>query len=331
MSGGALTLPPVAQSSTVVCVAGQCLQGFSNTTCRVQTECIHRYLTDHLSTVGATVSASGISTDVLLLPGQYTSSTNPQLLHDLLTSSSATMSPSAGFANSTANTSVTLPLTVQLQPGIATYPKSFYSGQGSYTGLSNAQSGNSSTSLGSPGSVALSGSVWAAVSAGTNSRVILWNSIPDVSQLPATASGSLSLLKAESSTCSPPCSGNGVCTASGTCTCPTGFSGSSCEQCASGFFGPSCQPCPSGCTSCDQGVSGTGRCLSTTVPNPPSSCNCINGQCGSNGDCACLSGWTSASNGTKCAACSTGFFLDTTGNCQGKHYSISSRANALTA
>ncbi|KAG6332778.1 hypothetical protein ID866_6313 [Astraeus odoratus] len=285
----------VAQSSTVLCVAGQCLQGYSNTT------------------LGATLSASGISTGVLLLPGQYTSSSNPELLHDLLTSSSATLSPSAGFANSTANTSVTLPLTVQLQPGIATYPEAFYAGKGSYTGLTSA---NTSTSLNSLGSIALAGNVWAEVTAGSNSRVILWNSIPDVSQLPTTASGSLSLLRVESSTCSPPCSGNGVCTASGTCSCPTGFSGSSCEQCASGYYGSSCQPCPAGCTSCDDGISGSGRCLSTTVTNPPSSCNCINGECGSNGQCSCLPGWTSASNGTQCAACASGYFLDSSGNCE---------------
>ncbi|KAJ3549958.1 hypothetical protein NMY22_g690 [Coprinellus aureogranulatus] len=62
----------VAQSTPiVVCVAGQCVQGFSNTT------------------IGAKLSASGSSTELHLLPGQYTSTTNPQLLHDLLSSSSA--------------------------------------------------------------------------------------------------------------------------------------------------------------------------------------------------------------------------------------------------
>ncbi|KAI6123178.1 growth factor receptor domain-containing protein [Pisolithus croceorrhizus] len=283
----------VAQSSTVLCVAGQCLQGYSNTT------------------LGATLSASGISTEVLLLPGQYTSSTNPQLLNELLTSSSATLSPSPGFANSTANTSVTLPFTVQLQPGIATYPKALYSGEGSYINLST----NSSASFSDAASLAFSGNVWAEVTA-ASSRVIFWSSVPDVSQLPTAASGSLSLVKLESSTCSPPCSGSGVCTASGTCSCPPGFSGSSCEECSSGYYGPTCRPCPSGCTSCDDGISGTGRCLSTTVSNPPSSCNCINGQCGSNGQCTCLPGWTSASNGTQCAACANGYFLDSSGNCE---------------
>ncbi|KAH7890062.1 growth factor receptor domain-containing protein [Phlebopus sp. FC_14] len=288
----------VAQSSSsVVCVAGQCLQGFSNTT------------------IGATLSASGVSTEVLLLPGQYTSSTNPELLHELLTASSATLSPSPGFANSSSQSSVSLPVNVELQPGIAIYPQPHYSGQGSYSGLPTSPVGNTSIPL-TASSLALSSNVWAAVSAGTNSRVILWDSIPDVSQLPQTASGSLSLLNMESSSCSPPCSGNGVCSASGTCTCPSGFTGSSCESCASGFYGPTCQACPSGCTSCDDGISGTGRCLAQTVTNPPSSCNCINGECGSNGQCTCLPGWTSASNGTQCATCASGFFLDSNGSCE---------------
>jgi EGF-like domain len=149
-----------------------------------------------------------------------------------------------------------------------------------------------------------------------NRRVILWNSIPDVSQLPASASGSLSLLNLQSSSCSPVCSGDGICSSSGTCQCPSGFTGSSCEACSSGFFGPECQACPSGCTSCDDGISGTGRCLVPVVSNLPSSCNCINGECGANGQCTCLSGWTSASNGTQCAACAAGFFLATNGNCE---------------
>lgn len=52
------------------------------------------------------------------------------------------------------------------------------------------------------------------------------------------------------------------------------------------------------------------------VSNLPSSCNCINGECGANGQCTCIGGWTSASNGTQCAACAAGFFLDTSGNCE---------------
>ncbi|KAH7928138.1 growth factor receptor domain-containing protein [Leucogyrophana mollusca] len=265
-----------------------------------------------MPTVGVTLSASGQSTDVLLLPGEYSSTTNPELLHDLLTSSSASLAQSPGFGNSS---SVSLPLTVSLEPGLAIYPQALYGGQGSYSSLPTSPVVNASISL-TASSLALPGNVWAAISAGSNSRVILWNSVPDVSQLPESASGALSLLNMQSSSCSPPCSGSGVCSASGTCTCPSGFTGSSCETCASGFFGPKCEACPSGCTSCDDGISGSGRCLAPIVTDPPSSCNCINGECGSNGQCTCLTGWTAASNGTACAQCASGFFLDSTGNCE---------------
>ena len=53
------------------------------------------------------------------------------------------------------------------------------------------------------------------------------------------------------------------------------------------------------------------------VTGAPASCNCLNGQCGSNGQCACNAGWTTADNGTVCAKCSPGFFLTSTGDCQG--------------
>jgi hypothetical protein len=56
--------------------------------------------------------------------------------------------------------------------------------------------------------------------------------------------------------------------------------------------------------------------LVPVVSNLPSSCNCINGECGANGQCTCIGGWTSASNGTQCAACAPGYFLDTNGNCE---------------
>ncbi|KIP07475.1 hypothetical protein PHLGIDRAFT_29978 [Phlebiopsis gigantea 11061_1 CR5-6] len=287
------------QTAAVVCVAGQCLQGFTNIT------------------TGATLSASGSPTSLRLLPGQYTSSTNPQLLHAILTSSSASLSLSPGFANGN-STSLSLPLNLALEPGIATYPAANYSGSSTFTNLPTSNASRDSTST-AAGSVMLSSNVWAAVSAGSSStdRLIIWDSIADLSQLPTGSSlSSISILDMQSAACSPPCSGAGICSASGTCTCPQGFTGSSCESCATGFFGPDCQACPAGCTSCDDGISGSGRCLVATVSNPPSSCNCLNGVCGSNGQCTCNSGWTTATNGTACAKCADGFFLTSDGNCQ---------------
>jgi len=303
MLSGLLTVFPVviaalaaAQSSpTVVCVAGQCLQGFTNTT------------------IGATLSSPGSSVSILLLPGQYDASTNPQLLHALLTSSSSTLSPSPGFAN---GSTISLPLNLALQPGLSSYPQANFSGSGTFTPLPETNASISSSTF-SAGSIMLASNVWAAVASSSSStdRVILWDSIPDLAQI-STLSSSLSVLEIQSAACSPPCAGAGICSAAGTCTCPTGFTGSSCESCAPGFFGPNCQACPTGCASCDEGITGTGRCLAPLVSNPPSSCNCLNGACGSSGQCTCNPGWTTADNGTACAKCSSGFFLTSDGNCQ---------------
>ncbi|KAI8974261.1 hypothetical protein BD414DRAFT_424620 [Trametes punicea] len=281
-----------AQSSTnVVCVAGQCLEGYTNTT------------------IGAILSAPGAATSLLLLPGQYTSTTNPALLHNLLTSSSASLSLSPGFEGNTS-----LPLNLALQPGVAVFPQANYSGQATFSQLPTAPS--NSTSKISPGSLALASNIWVAISGSSSDRVIFWDSVPDVSQLPSGASGLSQLLDIQSSACSPPCAGAGVCSASGTCVCPAGFNGTSCETCAPGFFGPTCQACPADCASCDDGMTGTGRCLQPTIKNAPSTCNCLNGVCNSDGSCTCNAGWTAADNGTACAKCATGFFLDSDGNCE---------------
>ncbi|KAI0042843.1 hypothetical protein FA95DRAFT_514665 [Auriscalpium vulgare] len=276
-------------NSSVVCIAGQCLQGFTNTT------------------IGTTLSSPGVASSVLLLPGQYSSSTNPALLHQLLTGSSTTVSPSPGFNGS----SVSSPFNVALQPGLAVYPQSLYSGSAQFIALPTTPVSNTSTPL-AASAISLSTDVWIAVNSGNN-RLILWDSVPDVAQLPGTPS--LSLTDIQSNACSPQCAGAGVCSSSGQCVCPAGFTGASCETCAPGFFGPSCQACPAGCTTCDDGATGSGRCLSTTVTNPPSSCNCLNGECGTNGQCTCNSGWTTADNGTACAKCAQGFFLDGNGDC----------------
>ncbi|PCH38564.1 growth factor receptor domain-containing protein [Wolfiporia cocos MD-104 SS10] len=286
-----------AQSVSVVCVAGQCLEGFTNTT------------------LGATLSASGSSTSLHLLPGQYTSDTNPEALHELLTSSSASLVASPGFF---VNKSISLPLDLALSPGIALYPKANYSGQATFAALPNNASATNSSKQLSAGSFGLASNMWAAMSGTTsNDRVIFWDSVPDISQLPSsTLSDPLTLLEMQSSACSPACAGAGICSSSGKCICPTGFTGTSCQSCAEDFFGPTCSPCPSDCKECDDGLQGTGKCLVVEVSDPPASCNCINGVCGTNGTCSCNAGWTTASNGTACAKCSAGFFLDSSGDCE---------------
>ncbi|KAJ7651463.1 insulin-like growth factor binding protein [Mycena polygramma] len=288
--------PVAASNSSIVCVAGQCLQGSSNTT------------------LGVSLSASDVSNGtVLLLPGQYTATTNPELVHDLLTSPHATLSPNPGFGNSS---TIALPLDVAVAPGLAIYPQTLYSGQAAFSSLPSAPvSNNASTPLKAE-SMVMSSSVWVAVSIGSNGRVVLWDSVPDTAQLPLRSTGSMSLLDMQSSTCSPPCASSGTCSASGTCACAPGFNGTSCETCAAGFFGPTCQACPADCASCDEGISGSGRCLTPPVTNPLTACNCLNGECASDGSCTCNPGWVTAANGTACAKCDSGFFATSTGDCK---------------
>ncbi|KAF4562944.1 hypothetical protein EYR36_003377 [Pleurotus pulmonarius] len=144
--------PPI-----VVCAPGQCLQGYSNIT------------------IGATVSSS--QTTVQLLPGQYTSTTNPQLLHDILTSRTSSLSSSPGFGNAT---SINLPLELALDPGIAVFPQPLYAGQSAFAPLPISANSSLSTSLSTTHSIALSSNTWIAL----DNRVVLWDSVPDMRELP---------------------------------------------------------------------------------------------------------------------------------------------------
>ncbi|EJD01756.1 uncharacterized protein FOMMEDRAFT_126919 [Fomitiporia mediterranea MF3/22] len=285
-------LAAAQNTPSVVCIAGQCVQGFTNLT------------------LGATLSAPGASTSLLLLPGQYTETTNPSLLHSILTSSSATISGSTGFQNSS---SISLPLSIQLQPGLAFYSSSNYSGSAAYIALPTSANASNVTTTINGGSFVLSSNTWAELTT-SGGRIILWDASPDISQLPGFISSGLTLNQLQSGSCSTPCASGGVCTSQGSCACLPGFTGSSCEACATGFFGKNCQACPSDCETCDDGINGSGICLKKQ--SNAQNCNCLNGQCASDGSCACNAGWVDSSNGTKCASCANGFFLSDDGSCK---------------
>ncbi|KAJ7863805.1 TNFR/NGFR cysteine-rich region family protein [Mycena olivaceomarginata] len=296
VSNLATTNPPA-----IVCTAGQCLQGYSNTS------------------IGVTISAPS-SSSALLLPGQYTSTTNPQLLHTLLTSSSASLASSPGFKNSTttsgSGSGVALPLNVAQEPGLAIYNGPLYSGQAAFTAIPAAPVAvNAPSTPLALQSLTLPPNVWIAVSS-TNStqRVVIWDSVPDTSQLPPTAPSTFSLVQLESAACPAPCASSGICTAAGTCACAPGFTGASCETCAPGFFGAGCAACPAGCKTCDDGPTGSGRCLDSGSSSV-AQCNCVNGACNADGSCACTAGFTTAGNGTQCAQCAAGFFQTAAGGC----------------
>lgn len=299
-----------SDSLSVVCIAGQCVQGVTGLT----RECLRAVVANacvDVHAVGGTLSAPGAEADLLLLPGQYTSSTNPQLLHSVLTSKSASVSASPGFANSS---SLSLPLSVELQPGIAFYAAANYTSTPSFVALPTAANASNVTTAFDATSFVLSSNTWAEVKT-SSARLILWDASPDVAQLPGSLEG-LTLTQIQSGSCSAPCASGGVCTSQGSCACLPGFTGSSCESCSSGFFGPTCQACPSNCSECDDGISGSGTCLKIQVEQQ--SCSCLNGECQGNGTCTCNAGWADSSNGTKCAQCADGFFLSDDGSCKGE-------------
>ncbi|PFH53554.1 hypothetical protein AMATHDRAFT_73358 [Amanita thiersii Skay4041] len=296
-----------AQSLSVICIAGQCIQGISNIT------------------MGVDLSAPGAPATLRLLPGTYTSTTNPKLLHDMLISSSPSLSPSVGFGNTStsaftsSSSTIKLPLNIELDAGLVLYAQPYYSGHASFSKLPSAPSSANVSVPITALSLSMSPGTWAVVSSTDNQRIILWDSVPDITQLPI--SPSLALLDLQSSACQPACSGSGVCSSQGICICQEGFTGSSCEQCAPGFFGPNCTRCSedaTNCTKCDDGLTGTGRCLqrANDPKDPETECNCVNGICGSDGQCTCAIGWTRGDDGKACAKCADGFFQTSTGECK---------------
>jgi hypothetical protein len=255
--------------------------------------------------VGATLSPNDPSanvTAVQLLPGLYNTTSQPQDLLSLLSAFSATLSLSPGFSSS--STFLPLNLTIEQRPGLVLYDEETYTGQPTFLQLPSAPM--SPTPVAASTSFALSNNVWAVTTVGSNNTtLVFWNAVPDIEELPNDIfiSQSLTLIDLQSSTCSPPCSSAGVCSASSTCSCAKGFAGSSCEKCAAGFSGPRCQP------------------STPAVVNVTSGCNCVNGKCGE-GKCACNIGWTTAKNGTACAQCAEGYYL-TSGDCRSKDFDIS--------
>lgn len=193
-----------------------------------------------LPTVGAVLSSS--SGSYLLLPGQYTSSVQPASLEQSLVSATATLTFTTGFSNSSTSTTPSLPLNIALLPGLLNYPSDQYTGTPNFFPLP-VNSGFNATSI-NRGSIILGANTVAAIEAdnnGVKNRVVLWDTVPYISQLPYSMAGNLQILSIQSATCSPACASSAICSISGTCICPAGFTGDSCEACQTGHWGPQCK------------------------------------------------------------------------------------------
>lgn len=273
-----------------------------------------------MSTVGAGLSS------VILLPGTYSSSSPAASLLPSLSSLSA--STSAGIA--VAPDALAYPLTISLPTGALAFQSPNYAGESTSISLS---SNLSSPRL--PASLAIAPNMAITFrSASSVASLVLFASTPDTAQLPSLPVD-LAFSAVQATSCTPSCASGGACAANGTCTCAPGFAGNQCEQCAPGHFGPSCQQCVDSC--CEDGMTGSGKCLGAKSKTSAETCACEKGVCGSDGSCACNPGWADASdvssgkNATKCSVCAPGFFLDPSGECQGMYYNIlySAPANML--
>ncbi|TKA56249.1 hypothetical protein B0A53_01539 [Rhodotorula sp. CCFEE 5036] len=280
-------------NASAVCTPDRCLVGANSLTAGV-----------HVST-----PVNGTTWQIALLPGTYSPATsafrtdNTSADLSSVFSSQSVPTLSTGFsASGSIDSSSSASYTVALQPGLTTYSSALY--QGSSTQISPPQTASNSTASQFPQKVEslllTSDTVAIARFANDKSiRMVLWDSLYDAGQLPSGAgSGGLDILQVQSRACTPPCSSGGVCIADGTCA----------YACSKGFYGRSCSPCPTGCTTCHEGTSGTGMCLddqASTVISPGSS----------TASCRCSAGWTTAANGTQCAACASGYYQTSSGEC----------------
>ncbi|KAF8344015.1 insulin-like growth factor binding protein [Cantharellus anzutake] len=305
----AFVVPALCASSSAVtiCSSKLCLQG--NT---AQTP------------LGATLSSPSISSSIILLPGTYDSSSSlPSLLVSALQSPLSTLSLQSSLLNASSGISgsISLPLSIRQSSSFLSFLNSNFTGTGVAHDLGTANA-TFSTAVLKAESFLVQDGVWGVLlQNSTGARMVVWESVSDLSQISSSSNFEInsesSLVALQSSSCPSPCSSSGTCNASGSCSCSPSFSGSACETCAPGFFGPECQSCPSGCLTCDDGPSGTGRCLSSTATNPSSSCNCLHGTCNSDGSCTCSSGWASSNgNSTQCSTCANGFFNNGDGECR---------------
>lgn len=143
--------------------------------------------------------------------------------------------PSIGFASTQSQASM---IDVTLLAGVTTYSNTLYQGTPIYSPLSSINSTllplmiNSTQPI---SSLLISSGAFVIISSPAAPHVVIYNSIPDMSQLPASAVGPNDSISSvglpQSSICGGGgCSTGGICGIEGKCICSVGFTGTQCGE-----------------------------------------------------------------------------------------------------
>jgi hypothetical protein len=179
---------------------------------------------------------NGSTLTATLLPGSYSSTPSISSSNVLSTyfSPNMVLNTSIGFASTGSEASS---INVVLLAGVISYSNTLYQGIPNYSPLSSI---NSTTSLSStnssstPSSLLISSGAFVILSSPTSPHSVIYDSIPDISQLPSNVIGSsgvgVTLRLVQSSMCVGGCSSGGICGSEGKCICSNGFTGDSCSE-----------------------------------------------------------------------------------------------------
>lgn len=185
-----------------------------------------------------------------LLPGTYTS-TSPALTSNTSAAyfnRGMIITPSIGFASAGSESSS---INVALLAGVTTYSNTLYQGAATYSPLlsinSTAGANSPSPATGSVSSLLVSPNTFVILTSASSSHLVIYNSLPDISQLPSNVIGSsggvgVAVGVVQSSTCVGGCSTGGVCGVEGKCVCKSGFVGASCSESFSSLSRPFFKP-----------------------------------------------------------------------------------------
>lgn len=176
---------------------------------------------------------NGSTQRVTLLPGSYTSTSlaasNASSSILAVLDKKAVVNATEGF---TSSGSLASSLTVSLEAGLTAYTSPLYQGEPAHLALPSSGPASNTTSYPSSAeSLLLTSNTWAVVQLANDksSRLVVWNSIPDVGQLDGgTGSGGVRVVDVQARGCATPCASGGVCSGNGTCACLDGFAGSTC-------------------------------------------------------------------------------------------------------